>query len=123
MQWVAVCDTRPMSRRPRYPTPSELSVSRALNTLLEGYYPPPREVHAHPGVFTRRQDDTDGERGPEQELSVRFTVDGDAWVLLADRSLRFRKPEGGGMSPRVQRALVVLAEAIRRDNEEHPQGE
>lgn len=123
MQGVAVWDTHPMKRRTRYPTPSELSVSRALNTLLEGYYAPPEALRKHEGAFTRRHDDTDGERGIEQELTVEFSPDGDAWVLLADRSLRFRTVEGGGMSPRVQRALVVLAEAIRRDNEERPQGE
>ena len=106
---------------PRLRTPTPLVVSRALDTLLEGYYAPPRTVSGHAGAFTRRHDDTDGERGFEHQLSVGFTEDGDAWVLLADRSLRFRVPAGGGESPRVQRALAVLAEAIRRDNEEYPQ--
>lgn len=108
--------------RSRFPTP--LAVDRSLNTLLEGYYPPPASLceHGLGRAFRRRHDDTDGERGPEQEISLGFSPDGDAWLLLAGlTSLRFRIPAGGGSSPRVQRALVILAEAIRRDNEERPQ--
>lgn len=79
--------------------------------------------HGMNRAFARCQDDHDGERTPEHHLAVGFSPDGDAWVLGNGRhpSLRFRGPGGEGCSPRVHRALLVLAEAIRRDNEEHPQ--
>jgi hypothetical protein len=58
----------------------------------------------------------------DQELSVTFGVDGDAWIMLLTLpSLRFREYSGGGMSIRTRNALLVLAEAIRRDNEMSPQ--
>lgn len=102
-------------------TPSVQEVEKAMEVLLEGFYPPPPGLHDSTAALTRRHDDTDGEAGPEHEISVGISRDGDAWVLLPDRSLRFRGDFGGGMSPRVRRALIVLAEAIRRDNEECPQ--
>lgn len=109
--------------RQRFLMPAESTVDRALNTLLEGYYPPPAGLrNSGTKFYERRQDDTDGERGPEHYLTVMFSVDGDAWLTQGvGPSLRFRKEEGGGQSVRVQRALLVLAEAIRRDNEERPQ--
>ena len=108
--------------KPRFPTP--LGVKRALDTLLEGHYPPPQPLceNGLQKTYTRRHDDTDGERGAEQNLAVGFTRDGDTWLILGNfTSLRFRTSAGGGASPRVHRALVLLAEAIRRDNQEHPQ--
>ena len=37
-------------------------------------------------------------------------------------AMRFRMPiVGGGQSPRVRNALMILALAIKLDNEEHPQ--
>lgn len=104
----------------KIPNPSALSVSRSLNTLLEGAYWP-STLSTQEG-YVRRQDDTDGNVGPEQELAVTFGPDGDAWVMLPGfQSLRFRSYFGGGQSLRVRNALLVLAEAIRRDNEENPQ--
>ena len=49
-----------------------------------------------------------------------FTKDGDAWIGIDVRNfLRFRMPLcGGGQSPRTRNALLILAEAIRLDNEE-----
>jgi hypothetical protein len=95
-----------------------LSVSRAMNTLLEGAYWP-ASLKTMTG-YTRTQDDTDGEVGPDQDLGVVIGIDGDAWIE-AQRNLRFRTAAGGGHSLRVRNALLVLAEAIRRDNEEFPQ--
>lgn len=74
--------------------------------------------------YTRVHDDCDGDMS--QVLSVVIGDDGDAWVAAdADTpfsSLRFRVPLiGGGMSPRVRNALLILAEAIRLDNEDRPQ--
>ena len=72
--------------------------------------------------YARTHDDCDGDR--TQKLHVFFSDDGDAWVAVRGEplgSLRFRVPFiGGGASPRVRTALMLLAEAIRLDNEEHP---
>jgi hypothetical protein len=61
-------------------------------------------------------------------LEVIASNDGDVWVeTIPDknefrRSLRFREPiSGGGQSARVRKALMVLAMAIKADNEESPQ--
>jgi hypothetical protein len=99
-------------------TPSPLSVSRAMNTLLEGAYWIPGLKTMQ--TYVRTQDDTDGEATLDHDLGVTIGVDGDAWVH-AQRQLRFRTHCGGGHSLRVRNALLVLAEAIRRDNEEFPQ--
>lgn len=51
--------------------------------------------------------------------------DMDAWLVSPlgseYQALRFRASAGGGWSPRVHRALLILAEAIQRDNAERPQ--
>jgi len=61
-------------------------------------------------------------------LTVIFSIDGDAWIETFTprnqlrRSLRFREPStGGGQSSRVRKALMILAMAIKADNEENPQ--
>ena len=107
-------------KRRRIGSPSALSVSRSMNALLEGAYWP--VTLNTKDVYTRRHDDTDGKTGPDQDLTVTFSADGDAWVMLPGmQSLRFRSWFGGGQSTRVRNALLVLAEAIRRDNEDNPQ--
>jgi hypothetical protein len=52
-------------------------------------------------------------------LLVMVGPDGDAWVLVGEMywMYRFRTSFGGGMSVAVRNALVVLAEAIRRNEE------
>lgn len=101
---------------------SPKTVEKAVDTVLEGAY---WLNSLNTGeYYSRRQDDTDGKTGPEQEISVVIGRDGDAWVLPGGGtldSLRFRTHAGGGHSPRVRNALLLLAEAIRRDNEERPQ--
>lgn len=62
-------------------------------------------------------------------IGVIMSHDGDAWIEIVStpdpnefgRSLRFRTFLGGGQSPSVRNALLILAEAIRLDNKEHPQ--
>lgn len=68
--------------------------------------------------YSRLHDDHDGEfRG---NITVTLSPDGDAWVSADTlESLRFRTPMGGGNSPRVRNALMLLALAIKLD-EEHP---
>ena len=72
--------------------------------------------------YSRRQDDTDGQRDHAQNLDVTIGPDGDCWLTAGGgQTLRFRTWAGGGMSVRTRQALMVLAEAIRLDNEELPQ--
>jgi hypothetical protein len=63
-------------------------------------------------------------------IAVMFGEDGDGYINVTSErdpddphfSMRFRMPMvGGGQSPRVRTALLILAEAIRLDNEERPQ--
>jgi len=105
---------------PRTRTPTRLSVQRAMNTLIEGaYWPQSLEPRSH---HTRRHDDTDGQRDTQQDLTISIGPDGDAWVVVAGAPpLRFRTMAGGGCSLRVRNALLVVAEAIRRDNADRPQ--
>ena len=70
-------------------------------------------------LMTRIEDDSLG------NISVLFTMDGDAWIDIEREhpgSLRFREIfMGGGESARVRAALMVLALAIQADNEDRPQ--
>ena len=67
-------------------------------------------------AYSRQHDDTDGELTGILEVS--FGPDGDAWVMIdGHKMLRFRNYFGGGRSLRTHAALMVLAEAIRQDNE------
>jgi hypothetical protein len=72
--------------------------------------------------YFRTQDDCDGDKS--EGMSVMIDRQGDAWVTVRSRPMhgcRFRMPlVGGGRSPRVRNALVILAEAIRLDNESDP---
>ena len=100
---------------------SDSVVTAALDTLLEGaYWPGSLEVQQ---CYARLQDDTEGATGEEQEVSVVVGPDGDVWLRAAGgaTALRFRTYSGGGHSLRTRNALLVLAEAIRRDNEDRPQ--
>ncbi len=66
-------------------------------------------------------DDTDG--GDKGNISVIVAEDGDIYVGTDVRPgdmLRFRTYGGGGASLRTRSALMILAEAIRLDNEERP---
>jgi hypothetical protein len=95
-------------------TATNRQVAVALDTLLEKLFWP---ASLRPEVgYARTHDDCEGD--PSQTLEVYVTADGDAHlVATAFQSLRFRHGLGGGLSPRTRNALLVLAEAIRRDNE------
>lgn len=78
------------------------------------------------GEFYQRYEDD----SPLGFLSVVIGCDGDTHMMVMHEcdpnerrmSMRFRMPmTGGGQSPRVRNALLILAEAIRLDNLEHPQ--
>jgi hypothetical protein len=53
-------------------------------------------------------------------VRVFLSEDGDAFLSVASANMatRFCTLQGGGQSPRVRAALLILAEAIRLDNEE-----
>ena len=96
---------------------SKLAITRALNLLLEREWFPDTLKIRH--AYCRTHDDCDGDHS--QELGVVITNDGDVHVITnSSMSLRFRTWAGGGLSLRVRKALLVLAEAIRRDNEQRP---
>ena len=71
--------------------------------------------------YQRLHDDHDGEY--VGIVNVLFDPMGDAYLMVdkAYQSLRFRTWEGGGMSLRVRNALLILAMAIKMDNEDRPQ--
>ena len=86
--------------------------------------------------YARLHDDHDGTC--EGSLHVHIDRMGDVFVHIQSRTresggfspefrmtdhLRFRIHGGGGMSQRTRSALMILAEAIRLDNEEVPTGD
>jgi len=73
-------------------------------------------------TYERTQDDDDGTG--EGRIQVCIIPRAGDIVVTTDkhhRAMRFRNSFGGGMSPRVFNALMVLAYAIKLDNEERPQ--
>ena len=97
----------------------ERLIKDAHRVLEHPFWIPELDVNV---AYERLHDDHDGTfRG---KINVAFSIDGDAWISVdGHRSLRFRTYEGGGMSLRVRNALVVLALAIKLDNEEYLQEE
>ena len=73
--------------------------------------------------YIRLHDDHDGTH--KGKIIISIGRDGDVWVRVEPShdlsSLRFRTSSGGGNSQRVRNALLILALAIKLDNEEHPQ--
>lgn len=89
--------------------------SAAVRALMNVPWPPELEADI---AYSRLHDDTDG--ADQGRIIVGFTRDGDAWIET-DRhkgpALRFRTDFGGGNSPLVRNALVLLALAIRLEEE------
>jgi hypothetical protein len=101
--------------------PKKEKTERQIDEILE-LLPWPKELRAGE-PYVRLHDDHDGTY--EGELMVYITPDGDAWVSTDGRlghTLRFRTSAGGGNSPLVRNALVLLALAIKRENERKPNG-
>ena len=69
-------------------------------------------------AYAVQADDTDG-IDDINWLTVTFSPDGDAWISTSLDGCRFRTYFGGSRYPRVRTALMILAEAIRLDTEEH----
>jgi hypothetical protein len=76
-------------------------------------------------AYERLHDDHDGTR--MGTVVVHFLENGDAILDMRRsheaRALRFRAALGGGESLRVHNALMLLAYAIKLDNEKCPQGD
>ncbi len=90
----------------------------ALRVLNNPFWPTGLSVDEQ---YLRLHDDHDGTR--EGRMIVGFTRDGDAWLSTDQHRgpvLRFRTMIGGGRSLRVRNALVLLALAIKLDNEALP---
>lgn len=89
----------------------------AARKLLEASWWP-ESLKPHENYF-RTQDDCDGDRS--SGISVHITDDGDVSVMTFRGPCRYRMPMiGGGLSHRTRNALLVLALAIKWDNEETP---
>jgi hypothetical protein len=98
------------------PKSSEQIIKEAHKLL--NFIPWPSELNAGV-VYEQLHDDNDGIQ--EGIIRVQFSPDGDAWVSTDKHrgpSLRFRTLAGGGSSPRVRNALVLLALAIHTENTE-----
>ena len=115
---VVYIDGSPICKSCKY---QEYSVTQEdIDKVLETPYWPPELKTGK--AYSRTHDDCDGDRS--QRLVVVFTQDGDAWVEVTQErghSLRFRNYGGGGMSLRTRSALMLLALAIEKDNQERPQ--
>lgn len=89
----------------------------AVKRLLDDGLPWPEELDVDT-MYEKIQDDADGlDVG---KVRVGFLLNGDAWICTDTHrgpALRFRTYHGGGNSVRVRNALVLLALAIKRDNE------
>lgn len=106
--------------------PREVSQERLLKDTKRVLEHPLWISEIEPGKpYTRTHDDHDG--SGKGKITVFFSPDADAWIDIqpshTDGPLRFRTGSfgGGGMSQRVRNALIVLAYAIKLDNEEKPQ--
>jgi hypothetical protein len=97
--------------------PKKQFSEKDIRKLLEEGIPWPPELQEK-RFHERQHDDNDGT--DEGWLAVSYSNDGDVVVSVhggTGSSLRFRTPFGGGGSPRVRNALVLLAFAIHLDNE------
>lgn len=96
-------------------------IDELIDILLEGFFFP-KSIKSDVS-YDRRHDDCDGENKGIISVMV-YPMISDVIVNIFPRDcsgLRFRTWEGGGMSLRVRNALLILAAAIKKDNEERPQ--
>ena len=94
----------------------EKSMDEKVVELLEGNFWL-EGLQANRAYF-RSHDDCAGES--ESGIEVYFDQFGDGYIktpMLRYGTCRFRTQGGGGKSLRVRNALMILAEAIRLDNE------
>lgn len=92
---------------------------KLLKEILETpFWPATLQVETS---YSRTHDDHDGNW--DGVISVQVDQMGDVWFSAHGRrhAMRFRTYGGGGVSLRTRNALLILAEAIRLDNEERPE--
>lgn len=99
----------------------EQDSSAVIETILsDAFWPRALE----PGMRYRRvSDDTSG------DITVIFSRDADGWIEVLSRldpkepllTHRFRSYFGGGESEHVRNTLLIIATAIKLDNESRPQ--
>lgn len=95
-----------------------MNEDKAIETVLSMMYWP-KQLKTNTEYF-RVQDDCDGDMN--NGLSVTIDVMGDVWIQTTSLC-RFRMISGGGgLSPAVRNALLVLAMAIEKDNKENKMG-
>ena len=89
-----------------------------IKSFLEDNFWIPTLKADHPYFVTN--DDCDGKL--HEGITVTIDSQGDAWITVNDKraftSARIRTFAGGGHNHRTRNALMILAEAIRLDNEE-----
>lgn len=95
--------------------PSMESLQQAARYVLENpWWEPTLKVMTR---YSRLHDDCMGE--PQGNIIVTMGPDADAWVTIDTReTLRFRTPAGGGKSFRTRNALMILALAMKLDEEQ-----
>lgn len=99
-------------------------VKKALAFILEeNYWIETIEIGK---TYERMHDDAGGSDNKSQYLSLMIDTSGnsDIHIIIHSgkyRTLRFRMSAAGGKSERVRKALGILMEAIRRDNEDNPE--
>lgn len=101
---------------------SEKEIAEALDFVLEENYW--IDLTDTIDFYSCQQDDTDGSDDDSNNFSLAVDFTGDVHIVIHAgkfRTLRFRPPAGGGKSERVRKALVIVMEAIRRDNEKNPE--
>ena len=87
-----------------------------LDKILNGYFWP-KKLKGRDSYLTTH-DDNDGDPSSGY-LAIEFSNDGDAWIKTSGPMLRYRMPGiGGGKSPKIRNALLLLAEAIRQEGQE-----
>ena len=101
--------------------PSQERLVKDVRRVLEHPFCIPDLTGEKP--YIRLHDDHDGTY--QGRIIVSISRDSDVWIKIDPShdlsSLRFRSYSGGGKSQRVRSALLILALAIKLDNEEHPQ--
>ena len=88
-----------------------------IKKILETPYWIPTLKSNHP--YFINNDDCDGQL--KEGIQVTIDNQGDAWITVNDKrgycTARMRTFAGGGHNSRTRNALMILAEAIRLDNE------
>ena len=97
------------------PKITEVTTKQLTEILESAFFPEGIEAN---NCYFRTHDDCDGDRS--EGINVVIGPDSDAWIAIHQRnnSCRYRTYYGGGLSKRTRNALLILALAIKLDNDE-----